>query len=90
MNRSKWKGPFVFKYIKKIAKDHQNNPIITTRNSEIIPEFINKVFSIHNGKSYLDVTVTEDHIGHKFGEFAFTRSKFAFKKKKTKTKNSKK
>jgi ribosomal protein S19 len=83
MSRSKWKGPFVSEYIKKIEKDQRISQIMT-RNSEIIPDFINKKFSIHNGKNYSEIIITEDHVGHKFGEFAFTRSKFVFKKKKSK------
>ena len=83
MSRSKWKGPFVSKQIKILEKD-QRNPLIATRNLEIIPGFIDKTFMVHNGKTYLEVTISEDHVGHKFGEFAFTRSKFAFKKKKSK------
>lgn len=70
------------KHIKNLEKN-QRNPIIAKRNSEIIPGFIDQIFMIHNGKTYVEVTVTEDHIGHKFGEFAFTRAKFAFKKKKS-------
>lgn len=83
MSRSKWKGPFVLEYLKKIEKDRRVNQIVA-RNSEIIPSFINKKFLIHNGKSYSEIIITEDHVGHKFGEFAFTRSKFVFKKKKSK------
>lgn len=83
MSRSKWKGPFVSQQIKNLEKDHRNT-LIATRNSEIIPGFIDKIFMVHDGKTYSEVTVTEDHVGHKFGEFVFTRSKFVFKKKKSK------
>jgi ribosomal protein S19 len=41
-------------------------------------------FDIYNGKKYIEVTVTEDMVGHKFGEFSLTRAKFSFKKKKLK------
>jgi ribosomal protein S19 len=83
MSRAKWKGPFVVNYLKPIEKD-QRNPLIVARNSEIMPEFIGKIFSVHNGKIYSEITVTENHVGHKFGEFAITRAKFVFKKKKSK------
>jgi small subunit ribosomal protein S19 len=41
-----------------------------SRNSEIIPEFLGLTFKIHNGKSYTEVDVTEEMVGHKFGEFS--------------------
>lgn len=87
MSRAKWKGPFVnpkhFKNIDELKK--QNNKkakLIMTRDSEIVPAFIGLTFNVYNGKSYSEITVNENMIGHKFGEFAFTRAKFAFKKKK--------
>jgi small subunit ribosomal protein S19 len=49
-----------------------------------VPNFVGKNFNVHNGKNLLEVNVTEEMIGHKFGEFVFTRAKFSFKKKKTK------
>ena len=55
--------------------------MIISRNSEIVPQFLGLTFNIHNGKNYTELTVTKDMISHKFGEFSFTRAKFAFKKK---------
>jgi ribosomal protein S19 len=43
---------------------------------------VKQIFQIYNGKSYVDVSITDDMISHKFGEFVFTREKFSFKKKK--------
>ena len=78
MSRSKWKIPLInVEYLKK-------NRNTISRNSTIIQKFIGLTFNIHNGKTYTEITVTEDMLGHKFGEFSFTRSKFSFKKKKTK------
>jgi ribosomal protein S19 len=51
-----------------------------SRNSEIIPEFFGLTFKIHNGKSYTEVDVTEEMVGHKFGVFP-TRAKFSLRKK---------
>jgi ribosomal protein S19 len=81
MSRSKWKGPYtVPKNLKTIDIKKQLN-IISPRNVEITPKLVNLTFKVHNGKEYQEVIVTENMIGHKFGEFAFTRAKFSFKKK---------
>jgi small subunit ribosomal protein S19 len=89
MGRSKWKGPFAniqtLNSIKKTGKQETSKNLIEiTRNSEILPAFIGLTFNVHNGKSYVEILVNEDMIGHKFGEFSFTRAKFVFKKKKQK------
>lgn len=85
MSRSKWKGP----YIQTLRIEQSNikqkiDKYKASRNSEIVPKFLGATFSVHNGKTCSEVTVTSDMIGHKFGEFVFTRSKFYFKKKKSK------
>lgn len=90
MSRVKWKGPYLnSKYFKannndKNLKKKQNPNLIISRNFEIIPKLIGKTFKIYNGKKYIELTVTEEMINHKFGEFAFTRGRFSFKKKKSK------
>lgn len=88
MSRSKWKGPYVDpKNLKKInLTKKQHKTLIITRNSEIIPTFLGLTFTIHNGKNYVKIIITEDMIGHKFGEFSMTRGKFSYKKKKKKSK----
>ena len=49
-------------------------PIKTwSRNSTIIPEFVGHSFLIHNGKSFIPITVSEEMVGHKLGEFSPTR-----------------
>ena len=78
MARSIWKGPFVHpSLIKKVEKQKETDskrPIKTwSRNSTIIPEFIGQKFEIHNGKKFIPITVSEEMIGHKLGEFATTR-----------------
>ncbi len=79
MGRSLKKGPFIDP--KLAAKvDAQNaagthNPIRTwARACTIPPDFIGHTFMVHNGKQHLKVTVTEDMVGHKLGEFSQTRS----------------
>ena len=81
MARSVWKGPFVEEsLIKKVDKqkgDTNKKPIKTlSRKSTIIPDFIGSSFLIYNGKKFISITVSEDMVGHKFGEFAPTRQFF--------------
>ena len=77
MSRSLKKGPFVDpKLLKKVmAQDKgEPRPIKTwARSSTIIPEFVAKTFLVHNGKEFKKVFVTENMVGHKLGEFSFTR-----------------
>ena len=78
MARAVWKGPFVEEsLIKKVDKqknDPNKKPIkIWSRRSTIIPDFIGISFLIYNGKKFIAITVSEDMVGHKFGEFAPTR-----------------
>jgi small subunit ribosomal protein S19 len=77
--RSVWKGPFVDGYLlRKAEKARQSgrNDIIKTwsRRSTIMPQFVGLTFGVHNGKKFLPVLVTENMVGHKFGEFAPTRT----------------
>ena len=78
MARSVWKGPFVEEsLIKKVEKqklDPKKMPVKTwSRKSTIIPEFIGVSFLIYNGKKFIPITVSEDMVGHKLGEFSPTR-----------------
>jgi len=49
-----------------------------------LPNFVGLKFQIHNGKKYDDITITEDMVGHKLGEFAPTRKNFTYKQTKNK------
>ena len=78
MTRGVWKGPFVhpslLKKIDKLKDQTKKMPIKTwSRNSTIIPEFVGLSFLIHNGKSFIPITVSEEMVGHKLGEFSPTR-----------------
>jgi len=78
MTRGVWKGPFVhpslLKKIDKLKDQTKKMPIKTwSRNSTIIPEFVGHSFLIHNGKSFIPITVSEEMVGHKLGEFSPTR-----------------
>jgi small subunit ribosomal protein S19 len=79
MARSTWKGPFVDGYLLKKAETTRasgRNEIIKTwsRRSTILPQFVGLTFGVYNGHEFLPVLVTENMIGHKFGEFAPTRT----------------
>ena len=81
MSRSVWKGPFVDSYLLKKAEASRGsgrNEIIKTwsRRSTIMPQFVGLTFGVYNGKKFLPVLVTENMVGHKFGEFAPTRTFF--------------
>ena len=78
MARSVWKGPFVEEsLIKKVDKqknETNKKPIKTwSRKSTIIPDFVGISFLIYNGRKFIPITISEDMVGHKFGEFAPTR-----------------
>ncbi len=79
MARSIWKGPFVDGYLLKkaeIARQSRRNDIIKiwSRRSTILPQFVGLTFGVHNGHKFLPVLVTENMVGHKFGEFSPTRT----------------
>lgn len=82
MPRSKWKGPYVDNQLLQSLKNYKLNNIIFTksRNSTIIPSFVNKTFNVYNGKIYQKLTITEEMVGYKLGEFVPTRKNFSFKK----------
>ena len=77
MTRSLKKGPNVDpKLLKKIdGKNAQDEPMIKTwkRASQITPEMVGFLFGVHNGKTHLEVRVTEDMVGHRLGEFSPTK-----------------
>jgi small subunit ribosomal protein S19 len=78
MARSIKKGPFVDDHLmrKVIALNEKSDKKIVktwSRRSTIVPEFIGHTFSVHNGRKFLPVYVTENMVGHKLGEFAPTR-----------------
>tara|TARA_B110001454_G_C12386115_1_gene294762 strand:- start:19 stop:318 length:300 start_codon:yes stop_codon:yes gene_type:complete len=81
MSRSVWKGPFVeeslIKKVEKLKTSTEKRPIKTwSRRSTIIPEFVGVSFLIYNGKKFIPLTISEDMVGHKLGEFAPTRTFF--------------
>ncbi len=77
MARSLKKGPYIDpKLLKKIeGKRPADSAVIRTwsRASQISPEMVGFTFGVHNGRSHIEVLVTEDMVGHRFGEFSPTR-----------------
>ncbi len=78
MGRSTKKGPYVdprlLEKIQKVSAAGDKKPIKTwARACTITPEFVGHTFSVHNGRKFLPVYVTEHMVGHKIGEFSFTR-----------------
>jgi len=79
MARSVWKGPFVDGYLLKKADAARSSGRhemirIWSRRSTILPQFVGLTFGVYNGHKHIPVIVTEEMVGHKFGEFAPTRS----------------
>ena len=78
MTRSVWKGPFVDGYLlakADKAQDSGRKDVIKTwsRRSTIMPQFVGLTFGVHNGQKHVPVTIREDMVGMKLGEFAPTR-----------------
>jgi small subunit ribosomal protein S19 len=79
MARAIWKGPFFDGYLLKKAEASRasgRSEIIKiwSRRSTILPQFVGLTFGVYNGRKHVPVSVTEDMIGHKFGEFSPTRT----------------
>ena len=79
MPRSVWKGPFVDSYVlKKAEKSRESgrNEVIRiwSRRSTILPQFVGLTFGVYNGQKHIPVLVSEDMVGHRFGEFSPTRT----------------
>lgn len=79
MSRSLKKGPYIDKnLLKKIMrqKDGTERQVIKTwaRASQIAPEFVGHKIGIHNGRKHIEVLITESMVGHRLGEFSFTRT----------------
>lgn len=79
MSRSTKKGPFVDEtlFLKTVRQKEQggSEPIKTwSRACTIIPDFVGHTYMVHNGRTFLRVFVSEEMVGHKFGEFAPTRA----------------
>jgi small subunit ribosomal protein S19 len=77
MSRSLKKGPYIDERVLKkvIGRDVNDKSVIKTwsRDCVISPEMVGFVFGVHNGKEHIPVSITEEMVGHKLGEFSATR-----------------
>ncbi len=77
MSRSSKKGPYVDpKLLKKISKVKPDGKTVIktwSRASEIAPEMVGYTFGVHNGIKHIEVTIKEEMVGHRLGEFSLTR-----------------
>lgn len=79
MSRSSKKGPYVderiLKKVQKMNQSGQKLPIKTwIRSCQISPEFVGHKFQIYNGRTFIEIFITEDMVGHRLGEFSPTRT----------------
>ena len=79
MPRSLKKGPFIDlslqKAVDKVISENSKKPIRTwSRRSLIIPEMVGLTISVHNGRDHVPLSIKEDMVGHKLGEFVLTRT----------------
>ena len=79
MTRSVWKGPFVdvnlLKKAEKLSKSGRKEVLKTwSRRSTILPQFVGLTFGVYNGQKFVPVTINEQMVGHKLGEFSPTRT----------------
>ena len=78
-------GPFFVPFPNLQQALKNNAPIRTNaRSCTILPNFVGLKFLVHNGKFHLPVTITEEMVGHKLGEFAPTRKRFSYRLTKNK------
>lgn len=79
MPRSLKKGPFIDSHLRvkvEALNERNEKKVVKTwsRRSTILPEMVGHTIAVHNGKKFIPVYITENMVGHKLGEFSFTRS----------------
>jgi|TARA_B100001971_G_scaffold71030_1_gene65520 small subunit ribosomal protein S19 len=63
------------KKVQQATETNDKRPIKTwSRRSMITPDFVGFTVQVHNGRQHIPVFITEDMVGHKFGEFSMTRT----------------
>lgn len=77
MARSLKKGPYIhpsiLKHMKRVSPNSKAVIKTWSRDSTITPEMVGYTFGVHNGRTFVEVKVVEDMVGHHLGEFAPTR-----------------
>ncbi len=79
MSRSTKKGPHVdpklMRKVEQVQRATRKEVIRTwARDSTIMPEMVGLTLAVHDGRRHIPVLCTENMVGHKLGEFAFTRT----------------
>ena len=79
MPRSLKKGPFIdlhlMKKVEAAIESNDRRPIKTwSRRSMVSPDMVGLTIAVHNGRQHVPVSINEDMVGHKLGEFAVTRT----------------
>ena len=79
MSRSLKKGPYIDENLMKKVMKQKNSgdhSVIKTwsRDSQVAPEFVGHKIGIHNGRKHIEILITEAMVGHRLGEFSFTRT----------------
>ncbi len=79
MSRSIKKGPYVdsklVKRVEALNASGQKAVLKTwSRASTILPDMIGHTIGVHDGRRHVPIFITENMVGHKLGEFAFTRT----------------
>lgn len=77
MARSLKKGPYIhpaiLKHMGRIRPGNAAAIKVWSRASMITPEMVGYKFGVHNGRSFIEIVVKEDMVGHRLGEFSPTR-----------------
>ena len=80
--RSTWKGPFVsYKIYTTLRQNTKKVFFLKKKNSTILPEFIGLLVKVYNGFRFIDLVVSPNMVGYKFGSFVSTRKLHVFKSK---------
>jgi small subunit ribosomal protein S19 len=79
MSRSLKKGPYIDEnLLKKVLKQKETGERTAlktwARDSQVAPEFVGHKIGIHNGRKHIEVLISEGMVGHRLGEFSFTRT----------------
>lgn len=78
MSRSTKKGPYVdanlLEKVQKLNSAGEKKKVrVWCRSCTVLPEFVGHTFEVHNGRKWLSIYISEQMVGHKLGEFSFTR-----------------
>lgn len=73
--KSPWVDPALLKKVMKARADGSMTVQKTwSRDSEISPDMVGVIIGVHNGRKFIPVSVKEDMVGHRLGEFSLTRT----------------